>query len=132
MNVAKRVPPHGHRLDCSRHWAALVESIVPAKNPDAPISKNFVSGLLECERSVFPALAECRRPLYVASEEGFPGQIEPIGDRLNALAAHHLPMRHLPVAELGQVRLEPGFGQCLFEQTIVAPVQGDRMIPDLR
>jgi hypothetical protein len=41
-------------------------------------------------------------------------------------------MRHLSVSELGQVRLEPGFGQCLFEQTIVAPVQGDRMIPDLR
>jgi hypothetical protein len=41
-------------------------------------------------------------------------------------------MRHLPVSELGQVRLELGFGQCLFEQTIVAPVQGDRTIPDLR
>jgi hypothetical protein len=30
------------------------------------------------------------------------------------------------------VRLEPGFGQRLFEQAIVAPVQGYRVIPDLR
>jgi len=43
--------------------------------------------LLECERPVFPALAECRWPLDIASEEGFPAKIEPIGDRLNALAA---------------------------------------------
>jgi len=41
-------------------------------------------------------------------------------------------MRHLPVSQLGEVRLEFGFEQCFFEQTIVAPVQGDRVIPYLR
>jgi hypothetical protein len=91
------------------------------------MSKYFVSALLEGERSVFPALAVCRRPLYVACEERFPGKIEPIGDSLNTLTAYDLPMRHLSVSELGHVRLELGFWQCLFEQTIVAPVQGDRM-----
>ena len=85
MNVAESVPPHGYCLDYAAQWAALIEPIVPPKNLDAPMSKNFVSALLERERAVFPALAECRRPLYVASEEGFPGKIEPIGDRLNTL-----------------------------------------------
>jgi hypothetical protein len=41
-------------------------------------------------------------------------------------------MRHPAVSQLGQVRLEPGFGQRLFEQTIVAAMQGNRMIPDFR
>ena len=41
-------------------------------------------------------------------------------------------MRLISVSQFGQVRLELGFGQCLFEQTIVAPMQGDSMIPDLR
>ena len=93
----------------------MVEPIVPAKNLDAPMSKNFVSALLECEGSVFPALAECRRPLYLASEEGFPAEVEPIGDRLDALAAEHFPMRLISVSQLGQVRLEFGFRQSFSE-----------------
>jgi len=49
VNVAKRVPPHGQRFDCSLHWAALVESIVPAKNPDSSVAEDLVAGLLERE-----------------------------------------------------------------------------------
>ena len=115
MNIARSIPPHGHGLDCSRHWAALVEPIVPPENLDAPMSKNFVSALLECEGSVFTALAERRRPIYVASEEGFPAELEPIGDRLDALAAEHFPMRLISVSHLGQVRLELGFRQSFSE-----------------
>src|SRR6266481_2959669 len=132
MNVAQSDPLQGYGLDYAAQWPALVEPVVSAKNLDAPMSKNFVSGLLECERSVFPAFAECRRPLDFASEEGLPAKIEPVGDCLHALAPHHLPMRLVSVSQFSQVRLELGFGQCLFEQTIVAPVQGDRVIPDLR
>ena len=40
-------------------------------------------------------------------------------------------MRHLTISQFGQVRLESGFGQCLFKQPIVAPMQGYRVIPDL-
>jgi hypothetical protein len=131
VNIAQSVPPHGHCLDYSRHRAALVESIFSAKNPDAPMSKDSVAALLEREGVVFAPLAECRRPFNVASQEGFPAKIEPIGNRLNALASHRFPMRHLTVPQLSQMRLESGFGQCLFKKPMVAPVQGYRVIPDL-
>src|SRR5262249_15515061 len=71
-------------------------------------------------------------PFCVAPKERFPPKIEPVSDRLDALASDRLPMRHLSVSQLGQVRLEFGFGQCLFKQPIVAPIESDRMIPDLR
>ena len=115
MNVAKSIPSHGHCLDYAVQWPALVEPIVPAKNLDSPMSKDLVSALLECERSVFPALPERRRPLDVASKKRFPGKVEPIGDRLNTLTAYDLPMRHFSVTELGKVRLELGFGKAFSE-----------------
>ena len=132
MNIAKSVSSHRHRFDYAVHWPALVEPIVPAKNLDSPMSKDVVSALLERERSVFPALAERRRPLDVASEEGFPGKIEPVGDRLNALASHHFPTRHLTVSQLSQVRLELSLRQAFAEELVVAILERYGMIPDLR
>jgi hypothetical protein len=111
--------------------AALVEPIVAAKNLDSSVAGDLVSDLLEGKRPVFAPLAECRRPFDVAGKERFPPKIEPVGDCLNALAPHGLPMRHLSLSQLGEVRLKPGFGQCPFKQSIVAPIEGNRMIPDL-
>ena len=120
-----------HGLDRTLYRPTLVEPIVSPKNLHSPLAEHLVSSLLQRERPIFAPLAECRRPLDVAFEEGFPAKIEPIGDRLNALASHRFPMRHLTVPQLSQMRLESGFGQCLFKQPIVAPVQGYRVIPDL-
>ena len=132
MNIAQSITTHRHGLDRASDRPALVEPIVPPKYFDSSLAEDLVSRLLEREGVVFAPLAECRRPFNVASEEGFPAKIEPIGDRLNALASHRFPMRHLTVPQLSQMRLESGFGQCLFKQPIVAPVQGYRVIPDLR
>jgi hypothetical protein len=41
-------------------------------------------------------------------------------------------MRHPAVSQLREVPLKFCFGQRLFEQTIVAPMQRNRVIPDFR
>jgi hypothetical protein len=110
----------------------LVEPIVPPKNLHSPLAENLVSSLLQGERPIFASLAECRRPLDGAFEEGFPAKIEPVGHRLNTLAPDRFPMRHPAVSQLREMRLKFGFGQRLFAQTIVAPMQRNRMIPDFR
>jgi len=121
-----------HGLDRTLYRPALVEPIVPPKNLHSPLAENLVSSLLQRERPIFAPLAECRRPLDIAFEEGFPAKIEPISDRLHTLAPHRFPMRHPAVSQLREVRLKFCFGQRLFEQTIVAPMQHHRMIPDFR
>jgi len=132
VNIAQSVPPHSYCLNCSLYRPALVESTVSPENLDSSMAEDLVSRLLEREGAVFAPLAECRRPLDVASEESFPPKIEPIGDRLNALAAHRFPMRHPAVSQLRKMGLEFRLGQRLLEQPIIAPMQRDRMIPDLR
>ena len=57
------------------------------------MSENFVSALLECERSIFPAFAESGRTFDVAFKERLPGEVEPIGYGLNALRVDRLPVR---------------------------------------
>ena len=132
MNIAQSVPPHSYCLNCSLYRPALVESTVSPENLDSSMAEDLVSRLLEREGAVFAPLAECRRPLDVSREERFPTKVEPIGDRLNALASHRFPMRHLTVSQLGQVRLECGFGQSFAEQFVVAILKRYRVIPDLR
>jgi hypothetical protein len=121
-----------HGLDRTLYRPTLVEPIVSPKNLHSPLSENLVSSLLQRERPILAPLAECRRPLDVAFEEDFPAKIEPIGDSLDALAPHGFPMRHPAVSQLREVPLKFCFGQRLFEQTIVAPMQRNRVIPDFR
>jgi Transposase IS200 like len=105
------VPSNCHRLDYPGDWSGLVEPVVSAENLDAPVPENFVSGLLACEGSVFPALAKSWWAFDGAFEESLPGQVEPISDSLDALRSHALPVRESRPSKLGEMGLQLGLGQ---------------------
>jgi hypothetical protein len=118
-------------IDYPGDWSGLVEPVVSAQNLDAPMSENFVSRLLECERSIFPAFPERGRTFDVAFKERIPGEVEPIGYGLNTLGVHGLPMWTPCPSKLGQMCLQPGFRQPFSKHLVVAILKSHRVIPDL-
>ena len=131
MEISERVPSNGHRLDYSGDWSGLIEPVVSTQNLNSPVSENLVSRLLECERSVFPALAKSWWAFDGALEESLPGEVEPISDSLDALRIHALPVRESRPSKLGEMGLQLGLGQPLSVEFVVAILKRHRVIPDL-
>ena len=95
------------------------------------MSENFVSGLLECERLVFPPLAKSWRAFDIAFEERLPCKVEPVSDGLNALRVDRLPVQQSCPSELGQMCLQSGFRQPFSKHLVVSILESHRVIPDL-
>ena len=131
MEIFDRVPSNCHRLDYPGDWSGLVEPVVSTQNLNSPESENFVSRLLECERSVLPAFPERGRAFDVAFEERLPAEIEPVSDSLNALRVDRLPVRESCPAKLGEMGLQLGFGQPFSVEFVVAILKRHCVIPDL-
>jgi hypothetical protein len=109
----------------------LVEPIVAAKNPDAAVFKNFVTTLLERERSIFGVFTKCRRTLDVVFKECRPTKIEPLDNRLHALASDRFPVRIFTIAKFGQMRFQFSFRQPFSKKLVGAILERDSVIPDL-
>ena len=132
MDIPKRIPSNGHGLDHAGDHSGLIETVLASQDLDAPVTEQLVPGLLERERAVFDPFSECRWPLYVALEKRFPAEIEPIGDGLNALTPDSFPVWKSTIAKFGEMSLQFSFRQRLAKQLVVASMESDRAIPNLR
>jgi hypothetical protein len=126
------IPADRHGFDVAKNLPRLVKAIVPALDAKPAWPDNFPATLLKREAFVLTARAKRRRPLDFSFKESVPAAIQPVRDSLYRLGANQLPVLKASTAQLRQMLLQCVLLQILAKQFVVATVNSNRMIPNVR
>ena len=86
------VSAYGHCLDVAANRSRLVNPVLLPLNSHGSWSQQFPTGLFEREALILAACTKRRRALDLSLEEGIPGAIQPVCNRLNGLGIYQLPV----------------------------------------
>lgn len=131
------IPFDRHRLDVALNRPGKGEFVRRAVDDDTITTLVFPSCLLQCEAAVFIDLPEAWAtvswPLTsLVGEEALVRLVVPLHQFLNCLAAYHLPEGKpwRAAAQLCQMALHVVAADVLAGQTVVAPLQGNHVVPN--